>query len=369
MARKGWIFIGIGATLLILSGVLLGVALNRKASEWAFDMTGIRAVQDQGWSGAGITVAVIDTGIEIDHPSLSHLKGRLIWRDLVNGHTTPYDDVGHGTSVVGILAGKGGSLGARFQGFNLHGAAPDIRLIMVKAIDRNGSGTTGDIADGIDVSVQLEADVICLSLGSQASPLRGVIQTPDEIADAIDRAVARGIPVVAAAGNTGGWTNRTDVESPAVEENVIAVGSVDESHRISKFSAKGSAQNNYGPNEIPLPGTRRPPDQKPEIVAPGEGIRSAYKDQTYATASGTSQAVPFVCGALALLLEAKPQLRSQDNAQMVASVKNALMESASHDVQSLDPENRNAGYRAMQTPHDPYAGYGFLKADGLLASF
>lgn len=348
MDRRGnWILLGVGLVLLVLGGyLLLNNLAGGLASDWAYEMTGLRDAQDRGLSGQGVRVAIVDTGINPSHPSLDHLS-IVAWKDYVNGQPQPYDDAGHGSHVAGILAGEGATFGGKYQGFNMKGAAPGVELVVVKAITSEGTGSSSNVAAGIDFSAQQGADIICLSLGSRSQ----ILNLGDEITQSVNRAIDRGILVVAAAGNTGEESDRRDVESPASILEVIAVGAVDEDRRVADFSARGSEDQNYG--SFPLPATRSDPHKKPETVAPGVVIQSAWTGDNYVRASGTSQAAPFVCGGLALLLEAQPALKGTNTDQLTRQVKNALMNSA-------EPL---AGQR---TPHDPRAGYGLFRADSLL---
>lgn len=347
--RKGWIFIGVGIALLLLAGVMLMSAVSGPANAWALGVTGLDDARGIGLDGSGVRVAVIDTGFDPTHPSLKGIQLEA-WRDYVNGHPKAYDDAGHGNHVIGILAGNGGTFSGKLQGFDLQGAAPGIGLIAVKAISKDGTGTSGHVADGIDFAIDHNADIICLSLGSRDTPLN---LFGDEITTSVRRAVGRGILVVAAAGNTGDQTDREDVENPATIDDVIAVGAVDENKRVAAFSAEGSSLKNYGAGGVEATAERKHPDKKPEIVAPGVDILSAWVDGQYAKAKGTSQAAPYVCGALALLLQDSPELKTDNSARVIARVKTALQLSA-------EPV---AGQR---TPHDPQAGYGLLRADRLL---
>jgi subtilisin family serine protease len=319
------------------------------ASDWAYKMVGLREVQ-KDFEGEGIIVAVIDTGFDKGHPSLDHAK-IVAWRDFVENRAEPYDDVGHGTHVGGILVGSGGSFGGKVQGFDLKGAAPKADLIIVKAIRSDQKGDTADVIQGISFAVQNKADVICLSLGSKPAALN---LFDNDMKVAIDSATNQGILVVASAGNVREGESSNDVVVPANQERVIAVGAVDEQKRVAEFSQRGNEQSNQG--TVAGLGARQDPNKKPEIVAPGDKIRSAWINGDFAIASGTSQAAPIVCGALALLLEKCPALRANNTGNMVVDVKRKLMETA-------EPI---AGQRE---PHDNAAGYGLLRADSLLDKY
>jgi len=335
-------------SLLFVATVFSGCT-GGPANDWAYKMTGLRSVGSL--DGEGIRVAIVDTGIEADHPSLDHVN--VIWRDEVNGRPEPYDDVGHGTHVAGILAGESGSLGARIQGYNLKGAAPKVDIIAVKAIRaEDGRGEKVDVANGITFAIQNKADVICLSLGADPNALDLLL---DDMDDAVGSAVNQGILVVASAGNLRENEEQSDVKVPASIELVVAVGAVDQGKKVTSFSSHGSEESNQGRFGTGI-GGRPDPSKKPEVVAPGDRIKGAWMDDGYAIASGTSQAAPFVCGALALLLQKCVNLRAQNSASMVRTVKAELMESA----------EKLAGQR---TPHDNAAGYGLLRADKLLEAF
>lgn len=334
--------------LLLVASAATSGCFGGVASDWAYKMVGLRAAQGS-YSGNNITIAIIDTGIDRNHTSLDHTK-IVAWKDYVNGRKTPYDDVGHGSHVAGIIVGKGADFGARWQGFDLKGAAPDAKLIVVKAIRADETGSTADVISGINFAVSNGADVICMSLGSKPSEL-GIVLDQD-IRSAVDSAVSRGVVVVASAGNQNpSGPKQNDVSVPANLPNVIAVGAVDEDRNMADFSIHGDNDGTiFGVN------ARTDPDKKPEVVAPGVGIKSAWKDGRYATASGTSQAAPFVCGGIALLLQKCVQMRVADSSATVRQIKDALRKTA----EPLEGQRR---------PHDDASGYGLFRADQLLNHF
>ncbi|MEV4756239.1 S8 family serine peptidase [Micromonospora sp. NPDC049559] len=168
--------------------------------------------------GTGVTVAVIDTGVDYRHPSLGggFGPGRKVagGYDFVNQDTDPADDHGHGTHVAGIIAGTGAG-GA----MAVTGVAPDATLTAYKVLDADGYGTTEDIVAGIEAAVDPEnpyrADVINMSLGGDGDGT-------DPVGQAATRAAQSGVVVVAAAGNSG--PGERTVGSPAAADGVIAVG-------------------------------------------------------------------------------------------------------------------------------------------------
>lgn len=213
--------------------------------------------------GAGIKVAVVDTGIDLDHPDLApNIAGG---KSFVRSSSSPDDDSGHGSNVAGVIA-------AAQNGVGVAGGAPRAQLYAVKVLDRRGVGYISDIIAGIDWAVEQRVDVINLSLGASINypPLH----------DAIRRAHDAGIVIVAAAGNTG-----KSILYPAAYPEVIAVGMTDDENEVERKSSRGP--------EL-------------DLVAPGDRIESDYKKGKYKTMSGTSMAAPHVSAAAALL-RSQPQ--------------------------------------------------------------
>ncbi|NJE60567.1 S8 family serine peptidase [Thermococcus sp. 21S7] len=242
-----------------------------------------------GYDGSGIVVAVIDTGIDASHPDL---KGKVVaWYDVVNGKTTPYDDNGHGTHVAGIVAGTG-AVNSRYIG-----VAPGAKLVGVKVLAADGSGTISDIIAGVDWVVQNKdkygIKVINLSLGSSQSS-----DGTDSLSQAVNNAWASGLVVCVAAGNSGPKTYT--VGSPAAADKVITVGAVDSTDTIASFSSRGPTADGRLKPEVVAPGV--------DIIAPRASGTSMGTpiDNYYTKASGTSMATPHVAGAAALILQAHP---------------------------------------------------------------
>ncbi|ASJ05222.1 S8 family serine peptidase [Thermococcus barossii] len=258
-----------------------------------------------GYDGSGITIAVIDTGIDASHPDL---QGKVIgWMDYVNGRSSPYDDNGHGTHVASIAAGTGAASNGKYKGM-----APGAKLVGIKVLGADGSGSISDIIAGVDWAVQNKDKygirVINLSLGSSQSS-----DGTDSLSQAVNNAWDAGIVVCVAAGNSG--PDKYTVGSPAAASKVITVGAVDKYDVITDFSSRGPTADNR---------------LKPEVVAPGNWIIAARASGTsmgqpineyYTAAPGTSMATPHVAGIAALLLQAHPSW-SPDK------VKTALIETA-----------------------------------------
>ncbi|SEC46934.1 S8 family peptidase [Paenibacillus sp. GP183] len=218
--------------------------------------------------GKGITVAILDTGCDLTHPDL---KDRIVGgRNFTNddeGKTDVYQDYnGHGTHVAGTIAATQNNNG-------VVGVAPEANLLIIKVLDRNGSGQYDWIINGIKYAIEQKADIISMSLGGPADH--------PELHKAIQKAVSQNILVICAAGNEGDGVDTTDeFDYPGCYNEVISVGAVDLERHSSNFSNSN--------NEV-------------DLVAPGEKILSTYLNGKYATLSGTSMATPHVAGAMALI--------------------------------------------------------------------
>lgn len=216
----------------------------------------------QAWSnseGKGVKVAVIDTGIDYNHPDLKpNYKGGY---NAVKQNDNPLDDHGHGTHVSGTIAAVRDLKG-------VVGVAPKAELYSAKVLDSNGSGRYSWIIDGIQWAIRNKMQVINMSLGGPSGS--------EALKAAIDQAYKAGITIVCAAGNDSGPVNY-----PAKYENAIAVSASDINDKIAYFSSKG-----------------------PEIdfIAPGVSVYSTYKGGAYKSLSGTSMASPHVAGLAALAI-------------------------------------------------------------------
>ncbi len=308
--------------------VLALVGPHVERSEWAFTMTGARQLNSQGLIGTGITVCIVDSGIDTLHPDFSHLH-LVAWLDLVNAKPDPYDDRGHGTAMAGLIVADG----------SIRGVAPGVNMIVVKALNSVGLGSPQNVADGIKFCIDPfgtgkgGADIISLSLGSGSANFFDVT-----VYDAVAYATSRGVFVVVAAGND---PQAYDVSTAAQVPLAIAVGAVDSRGVRASFSSIGASLNRTDPN------------LKPEVSAPGVQLVSTAPGAHYVTVTGTSPATAIVAGLLALILQAKPTLRP-GAAGNVLVVKNALMLSAFKASGQL-------------LPHDPWYGYGIINGPAVLA--
>lgn len=211
--------------------------------------------------GAGVNVAVLDTGIFASHPDLT---GRVVTgASFVDYNTSSSDDHGHGTHVAGTIGATDNTIG-------VVGVAPSATLIPVKVLDRNGSGNYSWIVAGINWAVANGAKVINMSLG-------GSVSDPS-LETAVTNANTSGVFVAAAAGNGG---RRGAANYPAAYASAVAVAATDSFDVIASFSTQG----NYV-----------------DLAAPGVSVNSTTFDGKYASNSGTSMATPHVAGAAALLM-------------------------------------------------------------------
>lgn len=357
------------ATVLLLP-LLAGCLGGEERTEWAYDDAGLDAVRATGRTGSGVTIAILDTGINTRHAALDHLvdtdptNGQLVaFKDFLGnaeGVREAFDDEGHGSHVIGILAARGSTTRDKllYNGIELRGATPDAQYVVARVCATTCDATI--LPDAIAWAVAEGADVISMSLGGHFN----ITDTAASLAiqQAVDAAVDAGVVLLAAAGNQG--PDNVDVETPANLPGVIAVGAIDEAGAVADFSSRGSLDNNQcrvDTDPLPVPPLLPPfpiipevpsltgrcfPDQKPELVAPGVDILSAWTDGSYVRASGTSQATPFVTAAVALMLEGRPDLSSRAE---VEAVKQALVDAA-------DP------LPGQVLPHDVATGYGRLDA-------
>jgi type VII secretion-associated serine protease mycosin len=250
---------------------------------------GVEKAWQSCFHGEGITVAVIDTGVDLDHPDLQ--ANLVAGKSFVSGVSSADDDYGHGTHMAGIIAGVNNNGG-------IIGVAPKASIMPVKVLDKTGSGSMYDVASGIEWATDQGAQVINLSLGS--------VSNSAVLKAAVDYAYNQGVLVVAAGGNCGdssyylnGCYYQDQPVYPGAYANVMAVASTDSSDNQSSFSNQG---------------------RYIEIAAPGSDIYSTYLSGSYTTMSGTSMATPHVAGLAALIWSQNP---NWTNAQVRAQIRNA----------------------------------------------
>ncbi len=240
------------------------------SQQWAHPMINSPAAWNLTTGDAGVTIAILDTGVDLHHPEF---QGRLVpgYSDFGNG--SPDDDQGHGTHVAGIVAAAGNN------GIGVAGMAWQARIMPIKVLDADGRGSHAGIARGMDWAVDHGARIINLSLGGTASST--TLQTT------IERARSRGVLIIASAGNCGdtnhaanGCDRQNQPIYPAAYDQVLAVAATTSGDSRAGYSNSGSYV---------------------DVAAPGSSILSTASAGAYRSASGTSQAAPFVSGLAALI--------------------------------------------------------------------
>jgi serine protease AprX len=249
-----------------------------------------------GLTGAGVSVCILDTGVDATHEQLD--SKAVVWQDFVGGIATPYDDHGHGTHVASIAVGDG--TGPSPNAEALGGVAPDAGLWAGKVLDAKGSGTESAIVAGIEWCAGSPAvDVISMSLGTLL-PSDG----SDALSIAANSAVVdHGKVVTAAAGNSGDGPDT--IGAPGAAADVLTIGAA------SSWSAAPDAENHTDGIYLAPFSSRGGPtfegDQKPDVVTPGVNVLAAEANTGgYILHSGTSMATPFAAGSVALALQAAP---------------------------------------------------------------
>ncbi|RKN45730.1 S8 family serine peptidase [Streptomyces hoynatensis] len=241
-----------------------------------------------GFTGSGVTVAVLDTGADADHPDLA---GRISAARDFSGSGSTGDAFGHGTHVAATVGGSGaGSDGAR------RGVAPDADLLIGKVLGDDGYGTDSMVIAGMEWAAAEGADVVNMSLGDDTAT-----DGTDPLSLALNELTeSSGALFVVAAGNNGEAGPGT-VGSPGAADAALTVGAVDREDGLAPFSSRGPRE---GDGAV-----------KPDLTAPGVGIVAARAsgttlgdpvDEQYTSLSGTSMATPHVAGAAALLAQAHP---------------------------------------------------------------
>ncbi len=290
----------------------------RYPSQWALD--NIRAPQawDFSTGNSDVLVAVIDSGIDYNHPDLA---GRLVpGYDFVNDDSDAMDDNGHGTRLAGII-GAAGNNGIGIAGINW-----SVGLMPVKVLQSNGDGFSSWLFRGIRYAVDNGAKIINLSLGGFANPA---------VQDSINYAHSKGCLVVAAMGNQNSGT----AQYPAAYPNVMAVGATDSRDNRASNSVWGS---NFGAHI--------------DVVAPGVNILSTSLGNSYQSMDGTSLATPMVAGIAALILSIDPGLTADQIQDLIQRTADDLVGSPREDTSGWDQFygwGRVNALRAVETLSPP----------------
>jgi major intracellular serine protease len=266
---------------------------NSITKNWGLGTIDVHKMWCKGILGGGSVVAVIDTGCDLNHESLKDqiVGGGNFTSDYSSDFNNYQDNNGHGTHVAGIIAANNN----KYQ----IGVAPAAKLLILKALTFNGSGSIASVVNALYFALTWrgvngeKVDIVCLSLGSRVSdPL---------LMEAIQYLVSKNILIVVASGNDGDGTIKEEYRYPGYYNDVIQVGAIDRSKNPTAFS------NN---------------NQEIDIAAPGDTIFSTFLDNGYRSLSGTSMAAPFIAGGLALLKQQSKQLfkRELTEAEMYAQL-------------------------------------------------
>lgn len=349
------------------------------------DKINARSLWAEGINGSGVTVAILDSGIDTNHPDLA---GKVIGeKNFVEGETTTDDLLGHGTLVSGIIAGSGAASGGKYEG-----VAPGASLLNVKVIDQKGNGKISDIIAGMEWALDNNAKVLSLSLGGM-----NLGETNPPVTMAADNAVDAGAVVCVAAGNRNNTQSQTQgstgastlvgtgtkvrgtpielgkfdvsqtngesgdvlllllfvplapglIDSPGDGVKVITMGASDFFDHIASFSGSGPTRDGR---------------TQPSVVAPGVNVVSTvppglehpnYIDAYYAKASGTSLSTPVAAGLAALLLQADPSLTPAGvKAAMILGAKklnNSQGETYEEYYQGAGMLDANQSYRLLKS--------------------
>ena len=267
--------------------------------ERVIDVVHARDVYRKGYTGKGVNIALLDTGV---HPH-SCLKDKVdFFADYVNFRMRTYDDNGHGTHIAGILCGRR-KISTNGKVLYRMGMAPDAKLAVFKVLDHNGNGSTDKSLRALDWLLanhkRERIQLLNFSMGylPNANP-----KMQKKLIEKLEALWDDGVTIVTAAGNNGPQKNTITV--PGISRKLITVGSSDD---IFRYRAGVEVRN------IQAYGGRGPTDcciVKPEILAPGTDIISLFHNgDGFVKKSGTSMSAPIVCGALALALEKNPNLK------------------------------------------------------------
>ncbi|MEV6824462.1 S8 family serine peptidase [Amycolatopsis sp. NPDC051102] len=286
-----WLTAGTGSSLRAGIGQVWLDGLAEPALDVSVPQIGGPVAWQAGYTGRGVTVGLLDTGVKADHPDLA---GKVLEaKDFTGTRPDASDDLGHGTHVAGIIAGTGAASGGRYRG-----VAPDARLISGKVCVAYGCPESAVIAGMEWIAPKVR--VVNLSLGGDAT------DGTDPVSQAVNALTGQyGTLFVAPAGNdrSNGLPEPGPVVAPAAADAALAVGSVSAEDTTSAFSNRGFRLGDHA--------------VKPDIAAPGEDIVSARAagtrdgdtapvDDSYARLSGTSMAAPHVAGSAALLVQQHP---------------------------------------------------------------
>ncbi|MCC5644274.1 S8 family serine peptidase [Nostoc sp. CHAB 5824] len=323
-------------------------------NNWGADLVKAPEVWAQGYTGKGVIVAVVDTGVDYNHEDLrnniwtnaNEIVGNSIDDDgngyiddnygwnFADKNNNTLDNNGHGTHVSGAIAGENNNYGVT-------GIAYDAKIMPVKVLNESGSGSYNSISKGIRYAVDNGANVINLSLGGTSSNRT--------LESAIDYASSKGVIVVMAAGNDG--DSSPDYPARYAYKSGIAVGAVDKNNNMPDFS------NRSGTDEIAY------------VTAPGVKVYSSVPNNQYATYSGTSMATPHVAGVVALMLSTNSSLTDAQVRQIVTETTGNSTQTTSSNFNLSNVSSLATQVIADTTINNTYTNSSFNSSNfGSLAS-
>lgn len=276
--------------------------------------------QDTGYTGDGITMAIIDTGIDGNHTALDDLDDDnttndpkiVAFYDAINNPEAtngteifPYDDNGHGTHCAGITAGTGA------PNYQHIGVAPRANLVGVKVLDGGGSGSFAAVMAGMEWTVEKRHEFNIRAASMSLGALTGAIEWTSSEEESVNRManemMRAGVTLFIAAGNSGGTAT---IGTPGSAEDVITVGSLDKDTGIAVYSSQGPTEEGR---------------VKPNVAFVGSSVNApdANTGDGYVALSGTSMATPGAAGVAVLMYQANPDLSPFD-------VRNIMQETSTY---------------------------------------
>ena len=258
-------------------------------------LTGAYGPYAIGYNGAGVKVAVLDTGYDTDHPDLS--SNVFLYQDFNSYGSSGIDDLnGHGTHTASTVAGSGVESDGKYVGM-----APGAQLLIGKVLSDTGSGTTSGILAGMQWAVDNGADIVSMSLGGTVTSCDG------PMVDMVE-ALSDDALFVISAGNS---FIRETIGSPGCSPSALTVGAIDRAGNTAEFSSRGPSPDGHS--------------AKPDITSQGVSVIAAASggkgEYAYRSNSGTSMSAPHVSGGAALVLQARPDLTpAQLKAVLTSSV-------------------------------------------------